>query len=137
MFIIKPKEETSGGTTETIFTMDGVGKEMRDPFVLNPENTVSEEQREKSKDGFSIEEVDGLEGWSGVGVMAMANTKKGCTKICSFDGTKSKTLWKKLYFWRARLICFKEKCKASFLRSSIRLYSLKYTFKVSSETLFA
>ena len=44
MFIIKPKEEF-GGTTETIFTMDGVGKEMRDPFVLNPENTVSEEQR--------------------------------------------------------------------------------------------
>ena len=40
--------------------MDGVGKEMRDPFVLNPENTVSEEQREKSKDGFSIEEVDVL-----------------------------------------------------------------------------
>ena len=65
----------SGGTTETIFTMDGVGKEMRDPFVLNPENTVSEEQREKSKDGFSIEQVDGLEGWSGVGVMAMANTR--------------------------------------------------------------
>ena len=27
--------------------MDGVGKEMRDPFVLNPEHTVSDEQREK------------------------------------------------------------------------------------------
>jgi succinyl-diaminopimelate desuccinylase len=42
----------SGGTTETIFTMDGVGKEMRDPFVLNPKDTISDEQRENSKDGF-------------------------------------------------------------------------------------
>ena len=65
----------SGGTTETIFTMDGVGKEMRDPFVLNPEHTVSDEQREKSKDGIKVEQVDGLEGWAGVGVMAVANTR--------------------------------------------------------------
>ena len=40
--------------------MDGLSKEMRDPFVLNPEETVSEEQRKKSKDGFIIEEVDGI-----------------------------------------------------------------------------
>jgi len=65
----------SGGTTETIFTMDGLSKEMRDPFVLNPEETVSEEQRKKSKDGFIIEEVDGIEGWSGIGMMAVANTR--------------------------------------------------------------
>ena len=32
----------SGGTTETIFTMDGLTKEMRDPFVLNPDETVNE-----------------------------------------------------------------------------------------------
>ena len=48
----------SGGTTETIFTMDGLSKEMRDPFVLNPDETVTEDQREKSKDGFVIEQVE-------------------------------------------------------------------------------
>ena len=65
----------SGGTIETIFTMDGLTKEMRDPFVLNPEETVSEEQRQKSKDGFIIEQVEGIEGWSGIGMMAVANTR--------------------------------------------------------------
>ena len=65
----------SGGTTETIFTMDGLSKEMRDPFVLNPEESVSDEQREKSKDGFVIKQVEGLEGWSGIGMMAVANTR--------------------------------------------------------------
>ncbi len=65
----------SGGTIETIFTMDGLTKEMRDPFVLNPEETVSEEQRQKSKDGFIIKQVDGIEGWSGIGMMAVANTR--------------------------------------------------------------
>ena len=65
----------SGGTTETMFTMDGLSKEMRDPFVLNPRETVSEEQREKSKDGFSIEQVEGVDGWSGMGLMAVANTR--------------------------------------------------------------
>ncbi|MFL2701807.1 MAG: saccharopine dehydrogenase family protein [Gammaproteobacteria bacterium] len=65
----------SGGTTETMFTMDGLNKEMRDPFVLNPEETVSEEQREKSKDGFSIEQVEGIDGWTGMGLMAVANTR--------------------------------------------------------------
>ena len=65
----------SGGTTETIFTMDGLTKEMRDPFVLNPAESVSDMQREKSKDGFVIKQVEGLEGWSGIGMMAMANTR--------------------------------------------------------------
>ena len=67
--------EASGGTTETIFTMDGLSKEMRDPFVLNPQETVSEEQRQKSKDGFVVEQVDGINGWSGIGMMAVANTR--------------------------------------------------------------
>ena len=65
----------SGGTTETIFTMDGLSKEMREPFVLNPQETVSEEQRQKSKDGFVVEQVDGINGWSGIGMMAVANTR--------------------------------------------------------------
>ena len=65
----------SGGTTETAFTMDGLTKEKRDPFVLNPEETVSEEQRQKSQDSFVIEQVDGIDGWSGIGIMALANTR--------------------------------------------------------------
>jgi short subunit dehydrogenase-like uncharacterized protein len=42
---------------------------------LNPQETVSEEQRQKSKDGFVVEQVDGIEGWSGIGMMAVANTR--------------------------------------------------------------
>jgi len=65
----------SGGTTETMFTMDGLNKDMRDPFVLNPVETVSAEQRENSKDGFSIKQVEGIDGWTGMGLMAVANTR--------------------------------------------------------------
>ena len=65
----------SGGTTETMFTMDGLNKDMRDPFVLNPEETVTAEQRGKSKDGFSIKQVEGIDGWTGMGLMAVANTR--------------------------------------------------------------
>ena len=65
----------SGGTTETMFTMGDVSKKMRDPFILNPENTVSDKQRRRSKDGFKIEKIEGLEGWTGVGMMAIANTR--------------------------------------------------------------
>ena len=65
----------SGGTTETMFSMGKLTKEMRDPFVLNPKGTVSAEQRENSKDGFQIEKIEALEGWSGMGLMAVANTR--------------------------------------------------------------
>ncbi len=65
----------SGGTTETMFTMDGLNKDMRDPFVLNPVETVSAEQRENSKDGFSVKQVEGIDGWTGMGLMAVANTR--------------------------------------------------------------
>jgi short subunit dehydrogenase-like uncharacterized protein len=65
----------SGGTTETMFSMGKLSKEMRDPFVLNPKNTVSSNQRKISKDGFKIEKVENLEGWSGMGLMAVANTR--------------------------------------------------------------
>jgi short subunit dehydrogenase-like uncharacterized protein len=65
----------SGGTTETMFTMGNVSKKMRDPFILNPKNTVSDKQRKHSKDGFKIQEIEGLDGWSGLGMMAIANTR--------------------------------------------------------------
>ena len=65
----------SGGTTETMFTMSGVSKKMRDPFILNPKNTVSDTQKKHSKDGFKIQKIEGLDGWSGIGMMAIANTR--------------------------------------------------------------
>ena len=77
--------------------------------------------------GFSIEEVDGLEGWSGVGVMAMANTRVVRRSAALME--QNQKPYGKTLLGEHRLIRFKEKCKASFLRSSIRLYSLKYTLK--------
>ena len=44
----------SGGTTETMFTIGPLPKEKRDPFLLNPENSITEKQRKLSKDGFEI-----------------------------------------------------------------------------------
>ena len=65
----------SGGTTETMFTIGNVPKKMRDPFVLNPKNSVSDIQRKLSKDGFKIQKIERLDGWSGAGLMAIANTR--------------------------------------------------------------
>ena len=65
----------SGGTIETAFTMGKLSKEMRDPFLLNPENSVTEEQRKKSKDEMKIEKIEELDAWSGMFVMAAANTR--------------------------------------------------------------
>ena len=84
--------------------MDGVGKEMRDPFALNPENTVSEEQKRKvSRMVLALEEVDGLEGWYGCWGHGYGKARV-VRRSRSFDGTKSKTLWKTLYFWRVPVI---------------------------------
>jgi len=65
----------SGGTTETMFTIGNVPKKMRGPFVLNPQNSVSDIQRKLSKDGFKIQKIEQLDGWSGAGLMAIANTR--------------------------------------------------------------
>ena len=53
----------SGGTIETAFTMGKLSKEMRDPFLLNPENSVTEEQRKNSKDEMKIEKIEELDAW--------------------------------------------------------------------------
>ena len=50
------KGGASGGTTETMFTMGPLPKEMRDPFLLNPEDTVSDIQRRNSSDDFSVKQ---------------------------------------------------------------------------------
>ena len=65
----------SGGTTETMFTIGPLPKEKRDPFLLNPENSVSEKQRKLSKDGFEIKQIENTDSYSGIGLMSFANTR--------------------------------------------------------------
>ena len=65
----------SVGTTETIFTIGPLPKEKRDPFLLNPENSVSEKQRKLSKDGFEIKPIENTDSYSGIGMMSFANTR--------------------------------------------------------------
>ena len=65
----------SGGTAETMFTIGPLPKEKRDPFLLNPENSVSEKQRKLSKDGFEIKKIENTDSYSGIGLMSFANTR--------------------------------------------------------------
>jgi short subunit dehydrogenase-like uncharacterized protein len=65
----------SGGTTETMFTIGPLPKEKRDPFLLNPENSVSEKQKKLSKDGFEIKKIKNTDSYSGIGLMSFANTR--------------------------------------------------------------
>tara|TARA_S200000501_G_scaffold88279_1_gene81391 strand:+ start:983 stop:2155 length:1173 start_codon:yes stop_codon:yes gene_type:complete len=65
----------SGGTTETMFSIGPLSKEKRDPFLLNPENSVSEKQRKLSKDGFEIKQIENTDSYSGIGIMSFANTR--------------------------------------------------------------
>ena len=65
----------SGGTTETMFTIGPLPKEKRDPFLLNPENSVSEIQRKLSNDGFEIKKIENTDSYSGMGLMSFANTR--------------------------------------------------------------
>jgi len=65
----------SGGTTETMFTIGPLPKEKRDPFLLNPQNSVSESQRNLSKDGFEIQKIENTDSYSGIGLMSFANTR--------------------------------------------------------------
>ena len=71
------KGEASGGTLETMFSLADldIGKSLFDPFLLNPEGTVSEEQRKQSKDKTGVLEQDAINGWSGPFIMAAANTR--------------------------------------------------------------
>ena len=75
----------SGGTTETIFTIGPLPKEKRDPFLLNPENSVSEKQRKLSKDGFEIKQIENTDLYSGIGPMSFANTRVVRRSSALFD----------------------------------------------------
>jgi len=71
------KGEASGGTIETMFAMGdlNLGKEIRNPFLLNPEGSYTSEQKELSSDIFSISKNKDLNAWSGPFIMAGANTR--------------------------------------------------------------
>ena len=79
------KGGASGGTTETMFTMGPLPKEMRDPFLLNPEDTVSDIQRTNSSDDFSVKPIPGTNEFSGMGLMAFANTRVVRRSAALFD----------------------------------------------------
>ena len=71
------KGEASGGTIETMFAMGDLdlGKDIRDPFLLNPEGSYTNEQKKLSSDVFKISKQKDLNAWSGPFVMAGANTR--------------------------------------------------------------
>ena len=58
---------------------------MRDPFLLNPQDTVSEIQKNNSSDGFSIKPISGTNEFSGMGLMAFANTRVVRRSAALFD----------------------------------------------------
>ena len=67
----------SGGTSETMFSMGdlNLSKEMGDPFLLNPSNSVTDKQREVSTDRVRIRRNKIINAWSGPFIMAFANTR--------------------------------------------------------------
>ena len=71
------KGDASGGTLETMFSMAdlNLGKKLFDPFLLNPEGTVTDEQKVLSRDKASVTSQDKINGWSGPFIMAAANTR--------------------------------------------------------------
>ena len=52
-----------------------LGKEIRDPFLLNPDGSYTNEQKKLSSDVFKISKQKDLNAWSGPFVMAGANTR--------------------------------------------------------------
>ena len=52
-----------------------LGKSIFDPFLLNPEGTVSDQQKKLSKDKTGVLEQNAINGWSGPFIMAAANTR--------------------------------------------------------------
>jgi len=67
----------SGGTIETGFSMGdlNLGKQMQDPFLLNPEDSVTPEQRSLSSDKVKIKKNNLINAWTGRFIMATMNTR--------------------------------------------------------------
>lgn len=71
------KGSASGGTLETIFSMPDLklGKELADPFLLNPEGSVTPEMEKQSRDGFGVAAKSEVGGFAAPFIMAAANTR--------------------------------------------------------------
>ncbi|MDA9659914.1 saccharopine dehydrogenase NADP-binding domain-containing protein [Pseudomonadota bacterium] len=67
----------SGGTLETMFSMGelDLGDDLTNPFLLNPEDSYSDEQMQLSSDKVGISKKPKINAWSGPFIMATANTR--------------------------------------------------------------
>jgi short subunit dehydrogenase-like uncharacterized protein len=67
----------SGGTLETMFSMGelDLGDDLTNPFLLNPEDSYSDEQMQLSSDRVGIAKKSEIDAWSGPFIMATANTR--------------------------------------------------------------
>ena len=67
----------SGGTLETMFSMGelDLGDDLTNPFLLNPEDSYSCEQKKLSGDRVGISKKPEIKAWSGPFIMATANTR--------------------------------------------------------------
>ena len=67
----------SGGTLETMFSMGelDLGDDLTNPFLLNPEDSYSDEQMQLSSDKVGIAKKPKINAWSGPFIMATANTR--------------------------------------------------------------
>ena len=77
----------SGGTIESAFSMMEykTKNKLGHTFLLNPKNSYSNIQREKSKDKFSIKKIKHFNTWSAPFVMAPANTRVVRRSAALFD----------------------------------------------------
>ena len=71
------KGGASGGTLETMFSMGelDLGDDLTNPFLLNPEDSYSDEQMQLSSDRVGIAKKSEINAWSGPFIMATANTR--------------------------------------------------------------
>ena len=71
------KGGASGGTLETMFSMGelDLGDDLTNPFLLNPEDSYSNEQMQLSSDRVGIAKKSEINAWSGPFIMATANTR--------------------------------------------------------------
>jgi short subunit dehydrogenase-like uncharacterized protein len=67
----------SGGTLETMFSMGDLdlGDDLLDPYLLNPKDSYTQEQKEQSSDRVGIAKKNEINAWSGPFIMATANTR--------------------------------------------------------------
>ena len=67
----------SGGTLETMFSMGelDLGDDLTDPFLLNPDDSYSNKQKQLSSDRVGIAKKPEINAWSAPFIMATANTR--------------------------------------------------------------